>query len=78
MKHQITIKSTPIGASTKVTGFVDNNEVVSLSNGVSDTWRVSGSSCLPSNLVEAAAYLECMQRAFARAKEYGAEVPAGN
>lgn len=74
MTIEITIKSVPIGVSTKVTGFVGTNEVITLSNSVSGEWRVSGSSCLPGDIGEAAAYLECMQRSFDRAREHGAPI----
>lgn len=72
MPSQIKIVSVPVGMTTRVTGFVGTNEVISLNNGVADVWRVSGRSCLPSDLQEAALYLECMQRCFARAREHGA------
>jgi hypothetical protein len=75
MPTEITIKSVPLGDSTRVTGFVGTNEVITISNGVAGQWRVSGSSCLPGDIVEASAYLECMQRTFARAREYGAPLP---
>lgn len=76
MPNSITINSMPFGSSTKVTGFVGANEVITLSNGVGGVWRVSGSACLPGNLAEAASYVECMQRAFARAREHGAPLTA--
>lgn len=72
MSTQITVKSSPMGAGTKVTGCVGTNEVITLSNVVAGVWHVSGSSCLPGNFDEASAYLECMQRSFARAREHGA------
>lgn len=70
--YEITVKSMPMGQATKVTGFVGTTEVITLSNGVSGAWRVTGSSCLHGDFAEASAYLECMQRSFARAREYGA------
>ena len=72
MTIEITIKSVPIGQSTKVTGFVGTIEVITLSNSVAGEWRVSGSSCLPGDIGEAAAYLECMHRSFVR--EHGAPI----
>jgi hypothetical protein len=74
MTAEITINSVPIGQSTRVTGFVGINEVITLSNSVAGEWRVSGSSCLPGDIGEAAAYLQCMQRSFARAREHGAPI----
>lgn len=75
MNTEITIKSIPLGEATKVTGFVGTNEVITLSNGVAGQWRVSGSACLPGDIAEASAYVECIQRTFARAREYGAAIP---
>ena len=74
MSHQITIRSEPIGLYRNVTGFVGTNEVISISNGVGWTWHVSSSAILPNDLSEASAYVECMQRTFARACEHGAPI----
>lgn len=72
MNSKITIKSTPIGSTTEVSGFVGKSNIITLSNGTDGVWHVAMSSALPCDFVEASIHLECMQRTLARAREHGA------
>lgn len=72
MSNEITIKTRPIGMSTEVQGFVGTHEVMSMNSRVGGEWMVGSSSCLPTDPVRAALYVECMNRVIARAREHGA------
>lgn len=75
-ENEITIRCIPVGATTSITGVVGDNEVITLSNRVGGRWRVTSSACLPGDIAEAAAYLECMAHTFERARAHGAPVMA--
>lgn len=70
--NDITIKTRPIGMRTEVRGFVGTHEVMSMNSCVGGEWIVGSSSCLPTDPVRAALYVECMTRVIARAREHGA------
>lgn len=70
--NEIRIEARPTGRSTEVVGYVGRSEVMSMSGGPEDPWRVGLSSCLPVPAERAAMYVECMVRVLARAREYGA------
>jgi hypothetical protein len=72
MDNEIKIVARPMGRSTEVVGYVGSHEVMSMSGGPEDEWRVGMSSCLPVHVDRAAAYVECMVRVLSRAREYGA------
>lgn len=78
MSNEIRIQARPIGRSTEVIGYVGSHEVMSISGGPEDAWRVGMSSCLPVQFERAALYVECMNRVLARAREYGADGFTGN
>lgn len=75
-ENEITIRCIPVGATTSITGVVGDNEVITISNRATGQWHVSASACLPVDIAEAAAYLECMARTFERARAHGAPVMA--
>lgn len=42
------------------TGYVDNHEVIHISDHIQRIWTVGSSCCLPSNIEMAQLYVECM------------------
>ena len=51
--------------STRIVGYVDDREIITLSNQIFGKWSTGSSTCLPSDIIMAAEYLECMRQAFA-------------
>lgn len=75
---RIEVRTEPIGIATRVIGSVNGREVIYISNSAGGQWMVGGSSCLPTDLYEAAASVECMRRAMLRAREHGAPIELGS
>jgi len=59
-------------AVTRITGYVNDREIITLSNQIFGKWHTGSSTCLPSDISEAAEYVECMKQAFEMAKNHGA------
>lgn len=48
--------------TTRVTGYVNNKEVISVSDNIQQTFHVGSSTCLPSNFELALLYVDCMKQ----------------
>lgn len=68
----VEVQARPDGMSTVVTGYVEGDRVIELSNRTGE-WKVESSKPVPEGLPAAAKYLEAFAACMARAKEYGAE-----
>ena len=68
----IKIMTRPNGFWTEVQGWVGTSEVIALSNQIEGTWRVSRSSCLPSDMTLAGVHIDCILQAFHTARQHGA------
>ncbi|MBK6616296.1 hypothetical protein [Ottowia sp.] len=71
-QDKVSIRTEPVGMATRVIGMVGTHEVITLSNSAGGVWTVGSSSCLPTDIQRAGLFIECMQRAHARAREHGA------
>lgn len=71
-QEKVSVRTEPVGMATRVIGLVGTHEVITLSNSAGGVWTVGSSSCLPTDIHRAALFVDCMQRAYARAREHGA------
>ena len=60
------------GSVTRIVGYFNNREIVTLSNQIFGKWHTGSSTCLPSDIAAAEEYVECMRQAFETAKHHGA------
>ena len=72
MTIKIDVKENYDGSVTRIFGYVNNREIITLSNQIFGKWHTGSSTCLPSDISEAAEYVECMKQAFEIAKNHGA------
>ena len=72
MKYTIKIDVKTYGTTTRIVGFVNDDEVIGLSNQILGKWHTSASTCLPSDIKKAKQYVMCMNEAFEVAEKYGA------
>lgn len=72
MDIKIVVEKNHDGTRTRIVGFVNGRDIVSMSNHIFGKWNVGSSTCLPSDMEEAQAIVECMVQTFAMAKTHGA------
>lgn len=72
MKHTIQIKTEKGTRSTHIIGYVDDREVITISNAINGQWCFTSSSTIPQNIERGSAYVECYQMALNAAVENGA------
>jgi hypothetical protein len=68
----IEIKARPLGPYTSVTGWIDGQQIIEITDQISGIWGISMWLGTPPGLPEAREWLECCHRTMVRAKEYGA------
>lgn len=56
----------------RIVGYVNDREIITLSNQIFGKWHTGSSTCLPSDIAKAAQYVECMTQVFEMAKNHGA------
>lgn len=57
------------GSSLEVVGVVDGQEVVSMTNGTDNTWRVTGSTALPADWQKARRVQACVEAVFRKVSD---------
>lgn len=64
--------ATGYGGTIRIIGYVNEREIITISNQLFGKWSTGSSSCLPSKFEDAQQYVECMRLVFEEAKVHGA------
>lgn len=65
----IKLEKSPNRPPTAIEGFVDNQQIVKVSDVISGKWHTATSTCLPSNINAAREYIDCMVQVFEKLDE---------